>query len=116
MTVNWHDRSVAPERLWGRVYGAMVQDLRNLGAWLPTASQAVAWFRKRRSAVFESVESGAGVVGARVSADASDELPGLRLRVHRPEAYQEGREVGANPPNGYVDVAMNHRIDTRIPI
>jgi hypothetical protein len=116
VTVNWHDRSIAPERLWARVYAQVVRDLKNRAAWFPTASQAVAWFRKRRSAVFESVGWNAGIVSAKVSVDAGDGLPGLRLRIHPPAAYREGQTVGTSPANRYVDVTMERSIDTRLRI
>ena len=82
-TVNWHDRSIAPERLWGDFYVALLDDLRARNAWFATAGRAVAWFRKRRSAQFEAVSTDAGVVRVNVSCDGGDELPALRLRVHR---------------------------------
>src|SRR5205823_13601053 len=46
VTVNWHDRSIAPERLWGDFYSHTVEQLRSRGAWFATAGEAVAWFRK----------------------------------------------------------------------
>src|SRR5207247_5194881 len=49
VTVNWHDRSLAPERLWGGCYVELLDDLKRAGAWFATASQAVAWFVKRRA-------------------------------------------------------------------
>ena len=50
LTINWHDRSIAPERLWEDFYRKMLRELRSRGAWLPTSRKAVAWFRSRRSA------------------------------------------------------------------
>ena len=70
VTVNWHDRSIAPERLWGDFYVDLIEDLKNRGAWFATASQAVAWFRKRRAASFENAES----------LDTGDGLPNLYVR------------------------------------
>ena len=49
LTVNWHDRSIAPERLWGDFYKKLVVDLEKSGAWFGTAADVVNWFRKRRS-------------------------------------------------------------------
>jgi hypothetical protein len=86
ITVNWHDRSIAPERLWGDFYAGLVTELKARGAWLATAGQAVAWFRKRRSAVFEDVSLEAGTLRAKIGVETGDDLPGLLLRVH------EGRE------------------------
>ncbi len=54
LTINWHDRSIAPERLWGACYRDVVEDLKSRGAWFATAGQAISWFRKRRSVVFET--------------------------------------------------------------
>jgi hypothetical protein len=54
LTVNWHDRSIAPERLWTDTYVNLVNELTDKGAWFATAGQAIAWFRMRRSVVFET--------------------------------------------------------------
>jgi len=53
VTVNWHDRSIAPERLWTDTYVRVIDDLEKTGAWFATASQATSWFRMRRSIRFE---------------------------------------------------------------
>ena len=94
LTINWHDRSTAPERLWGACYAELIEELKRRGAWFATAGQAVAWFRKRRSVVFEEAASGAG--------DLGDGLPGLKLRIH-----SEG--------GGSVDRALEVKADARIP-
>lgn len=78
-TVNWHDRSIAPERLWGDFYSTLLDDCRERGAWFATASDAVAWFRKRRS-VPNTPE---GFADLKEGTTASpDGLPGLQLRHH----------------------------------
>jgi hypothetical protein len=82
VTVNWHDRSLAPERLWGGCYGRTLRAMRSRGAWFATAGDAVSWFRKRRSARFDDVRWEAGLLRATVTVDGSDALPDLRLRVH----------------------------------
>src|SRR5713226_2994155 len=103
LTINWHDRSLAPERLWGECYGGVVKDLRERNAWVSTAGRAVAWFRKRRAAVFESDCTRPGEVRVRVGDDHDDALPGLRLRIHK------ARELSAIASHGsqdYVDSAV----------
>ncbi len=79
LTVNWHDRSIAPERLWDQTYRELLDELRDKGAWFATAGQAVSWFRKRRSARFET--TGEGQINCAVDT-ADDELPALELRRH----------------------------------
>jgi peptidoglycan/xylan/chitin deacetylase (PgdA/CDA1 family) len=88
VTVNWHDRSIAPERCWDDFYINLVRELKSKGAWFATAADTVAWFRQRRSA---SIEGESGEVESPYvrSAGSRDKgLPGLQLRVynaHRPQ-------------------------------
>ena len=82
VTVNWHDRSIAPERLWGDFYVNLVEDLKNRGAWFSTASQAVTWFRKRRAVSFENVKWNSDGKHVQTSLDIGDDLPGLCLRTY----------------------------------
>lgn len=80
-TVNWHDRSVAPERLWHRSYSSLVRELKAQGGWFATAGQAVSWFRMRRSVRFEADPMAPGGVRA-VAGEDRQGLPGVLLRVH----------------------------------
>jgi hypothetical protein len=114
VTINWHDRSVAPERLWGRVYGELIRDLRGRGAWFPTAARAVAWFRYRRAARFQSVDGRGGVIRARVCVDRERDLPGLRLRVHGARDPRQRFRVGAGPSPSHVDVPMHETLDAEV--
>jgi len=115
VTINWHDRSIAPERLWGEFYAELIEDLKSRSAWFSTASRAVSWFRRRRSAVFEAVSWEPGVVRAKVSVDADENLPGLRLRVHKARAPRQLSAIGG-ASNEYVDIGLNGSIDTCVPI
>jgi peptidoglycan/xylan/chitin deacetylase (PgdA/CDA1 family) len=77
VTVNWHDRSIGPERCWDAFYVELIQELRNRGAWFATASQTVAWFRKRRAAVLED-----GRLRPSANSELDDRLPALQLLHH----------------------------------
>jgi hypothetical protein len=101
VTINWHDRSIAPERLWGDVYVRLLQELEAEKPWFATAGQAVAWFRKRRSVVFEAVSAGAGAVRATLPSGRADGLPGVRLRVHGSRGHHD-----ATPASDFVDVPL----------
>jgi hypothetical protein len=84
VTVNWHDRSIAPERLWGDFYLQLIDELKEKGAWITSASEAVAWFRKRRSVTFENDRLESNATIGKVTANSDRQVPGLRLRVHTP--------------------------------
>lgn len=48
LTVLWHMRSLAPERLWGGFYQRLLKHLEQDQAWFGTAGDVASWFRKRR--------------------------------------------------------------------
>ena len=109
LTINWHDRSLAPERLWETCYRDLIQDLKSRGAWFSTAGQAVSWFRKRRAAVFDTDFTEQGGVCAKVTSDHPDNLPRLRLRIHN---ARESGQIGAHGSEGYVDIPFDQSVDT----
>lgn len=94
-TINWHDRSTAPERLWETPYRELIEDLKSRGAWFATARDVVAWFRMRRSAVFETGAASGAAAGVRIAFDQNESLPSLRLRVHHAfELSDDGTYAG----------------------
>ncbi len=84
LTINWHDRSIAPERLWDGSYMKLLDELKSRNAWFATAAQTVGWFRKRRAARIEDVSWEDGTVRIKSSSNSTDTLPGLRIRIHHP--------------------------------
>jgi peptidoglycan/xylan/chitin deacetylase (PgdA/CDA1 family) len=101
LTVNWHDRSIAPERLWDRPYIELLEYLKDKGAWFATCAEAVSWFRKRRSAVLEQAK---GVPIKVTLASANDGQPALRVRLHHGRATK----AGALPTdNRFSEVTLN---------
>ena len=111
ITINWHDRSLAAERLWYACYRDLVQDLKNRDAWFATAGQAIAWFRKRRSVVFQTDGVEANAMCARITAHHGDSVPGLRLRIHNP---RESGLPGVDSSADYVDMTFDERCNARI--
>ena len=106
MTVNWHDRSIAPERLWNEFYSELLADLRKRSAWFATGGQVVAWFRKRRETVFEHVSLKDGTARIDVPADPpGSDLPALTLRVHRTSPSSLGGATSETPKSR--DFALN---------
>jgi hypothetical protein len=114
LTVNWHDRSIAPERLWDDFYLKLLRELKNRSAWCPTAFQAVSWFRKRRSAILTAVRGEGGTLQVKISGNTGHDLPGLRIRVYRPGRWDL---CGTTPPDGSVgfkDVCLQENTNTTV--
>jgi hypothetical protein len=89
--VNWHDRSLAPERQWTRPYQALLSELDSNGAWFAKAGEAVDWFRWRRSIRFTTNDASEVNVEA---AAVPDGLPAARLVIHRSSDAAEHRFAG----------------------
>jgi hypothetical protein len=86
VVVNWHDRSLAPERLWGKAYQALLEEVRRDDrAWFGTAAATVDWFRWRRSITFNvDLPNRVTVTGA----PRPGSLPAAHVCVHRPPEGQ----------------------------
>ena len=83
LTINWHDRSLGPERLWADAYVTLLRDLRARTPWFATALQTVSWFRKRRATSFASITQDGGSVRVQTAIDpTTTDLPPLTLRVY----------------------------------
>jgi hypothetical protein len=87
VTVNWHDRSIAPERCWDGFYKELIAELSRKGAWFATATEAVSWFRKRRSARFEGSNE-ASELHLKEIAGVDGHLPALYLKFHQERVAQ----------------------------
>ena len=113
LTVNWHDRSIAPERLWDAAYIHLLDELKTRHAWFATASDSVAWFRKRRSAVIESVTREAAADGSfrvKVSLpNGEDLLPGLTMRLHKPTP-----SGAPNTDRQFTDITVDRSRNTEV--
>jgi hypothetical protein len=83
VVVNWHCRSLAPERLWQSFYRELLDRLSGEGrTWFATAGDAVEWFRWRRSIRF-AAETDSGSVRIEAPMPGPSGKGGL-IRMHRP--------------------------------
>jgi len=83
VTINWHDRSLGPERLWDDAYVNLLRDLRPRTPWSATAAQTVAWFRKRRATSFvNNTQEGGGIRVQPATDPTAAGLPPLTVRVY----------------------------------
>jgi hypothetical protein len=85
LTLNWHDRSLAPERLWGNFYIKILENLKKSKVWIDTASKVIRWFDKRRSCSFTEVHLTHGKINLNIACKDDDEIPDLLVRIHTPK-------------------------------
>jgi hypothetical protein len=113
LTVSWHERSLAPERLWGGFYEQLLHELSARGAFFGTAQQVVRWFRARRSVVFEDVRFEANMLRLRLKYEGGEFLPRMVLRVHWPGTAPPG---GPGSQHRYVDFPYSGESLVEIPL
>jgi hypothetical protein len=93
--VNWHDRSLAPERLWTRAYATLLAELRDEHrVWFATAGAAVEWYRWRRAIRFVAAADGMTVCAG--PTDPARPMPAATLTV-RNGAGQRKRQMRLDP-------------------
>ncbi len=108
LTINWHDRSVAPERLWDSFYHNLLEHLKSRGAWFATASQAVEWFQMRRSA---KVEPPIRKAHAATQSGGHEIIPGLQLRSYEGQvAHDRSAERTSQPLEISASAGWNYAI------
>jgi peptidoglycan/xylan/chitin deacetylase (PgdA/CDA1 family) len=84
LTINWHDRSLSPERNWDAAYLALLGMLREGNTWFATAGEAIGWYEKRRAVRFGPHGASWGTPEAATGPGETGIGPPLALRVHTP--------------------------------
>ncbi|HVU15388.1 MAG TPA: hypothetical protein VHD32_00575 [Candidatus Didemnitutus sp.] len=114
LTINWHDRSIAPERLWDESYEGILRLLENRRTSFPTCGQAVAWFQARRAARFEcSSEANRRLV--RVRLDKPKHASNLRLRVYLPDPSSPDLPLAERTDPAFEDHTVSDHYEVTLP-
>ncbi len=112
LTVNWHTRSLSPERLWGDFYLRLLQEIRQNRVWFGTAQDIINWFQSRRAIQFNHVEFTEEGVRIRISGvTPNGELPFV-VRVYRANAETSSGSTTAAP--AYSDTPWKGEPDLNI--
>jgi hypothetical protein len=111
MTVLWHLRSLAPERLWGEFYIRLLEKMKEMNAWFGTAFEIVSWFKKRRSVKFWCNGYSGGKARLRLECDNNLSGMPMNVRVYSPcNPGDERPDIG----KGYLDIPWNGERDQEI--
>ena len=116
VTINWHQRSLGPERQWGDFYQRILEYLESRGSLFMTAGDAVSWFRSRRSAGFEKIEVIGNIIRIKLKPGGKSSSPGLKLRIYRPLEGLDHKEIFSNDPFSYIemDIGNESEIDIQL--
>ena len=113
LTINWHDRSMGPERLWDTFYENLLGRLKSMKVWFATVSQAIAWFSARRSVSFHEVCLCDNTLQVRLSSSRYG-TPQLLLRVHVPQDQGTQPDCMLTAQDRIIDIAFSGDLDISI--
>ena len=103
LTINWHQRSLGPERLWDDFYIRILEDLKACNVWFARAMDAVKWFHKRRSVFFEKAEYTENTIKLKLGGYNPNQKPGLLVRIHLPIQTEKETE----DPDNYKGICQD---------
>jgi hypothetical protein len=104
LTLNWHHRSIAPERLWEEFYKRLLHHLLEYRVWFGTAEEVVRWFEKRRKAQFKEIKIQNRNLKVKICEHENFSGPDLTLRLHKPSTVSE--EDRKNTVNDFIDIPI----------
>jgi hypothetical protein len=113
LTVNWHDRSLEPDRLWGDFYNWLLQEFRTHNAWVGSAYQVVEWFRCRRSVTFGVTGFSNNRFCIEINSKKPVAEPHMVLRFH---ISQPSVPPKSDIKDHYFDVPWNGETTVEIPL
>lgn len=101
LTILWHLRSIAPERLWGEFYIRLLEQLKRYRLCFATAGEVTKWFQIRRSASFTDESFSDGKLS--LSLDVPEKLPypEFALRLHKPVPQ---KAAASGKPANHIDI------------
>ncbi len=86
LVINWHHRSLAPDRLWEDFYFALLEELKANNVYFGTAKQVITWFGDRRRLTFVDVEHNGNRICVRLANNRNTTKLLFKLRAHMPES------------------------------
>lgn len=111
LTINWHTRSLSPERLWGDFYLQLVKEIQEKRVWFATAEKIVAWFQRRRALRFNQVEFREDGLHLKMAGPSVNGQPPFLIRVHNPQSRSCAHP---NPSGLYSDTPWKGETELKI--
>jgi len=115
LTFNWHDRSIAPERLWDDIYRYVLEELKIQGAYFLTAGAVVNWFRKRRAILFVQTPSNGLPNKVKLTGPDISPVDRMFLRMYFPCEQRSPQKFHKPAILNYQDVLLDGQNEVEIP-
>jgi hypothetical protein len=113
ITILWHERSPAPERLWGDFYVSLLDRLKKHRVWFATAGQIAELFEQRRSIAFASESFSDKGLSLLLESSKTPNHPGLCLRLYLPVPEETN---STQKYRNYIEIPWLGEKDITIPL
>jgi len=107
VTLLWHYENLTPPRDWSLLYNDLVNCARKDGAWVTTAGEIVAWFRKRRQISISCVPEQDKLTISAEGNLSSDSEPQLTIRLHVPGNCKVMINADCRQGEDYIDIRLD---------
>lgn len=112
LTILWHQRSIAPERLYEDFYINLLNYLKkDHNVWFATGGQIVEWFMKRRNFSFKDIQCFDETVKVKYSDIRTDTIPPLIMRIHKRKYSDNDISNSMNTGTSFTDVPLTGNVD-----
>jgi peptidoglycan/xylan/chitin deacetylase (PgdA/CDA1 family) len=110
LTILWHDRSLAPERLWGDSYINLLEKIKKNKVCFATAGEIVNWFRRRREVTFEKVDIDSNKMRLSLKYNGNGSYqtkePFVFVRIYHPKSRKSNEQNHLMSGSGYMDIPL----------
>lgn len=113
LTINWHHRSIAPERLWGDFYLKILEEIKRHKVWFAGIREVVKWFSLRRAITFKETEIIQNSMKLRLKGHLPSQEPGLLLRFHKPNQIESTSQFLQNYKSSYHDLLLQNSMEVQ---
>lgn len=88
LTINWHHRSLAPERQWGNFYRLLIAEIKKYKVWFGSGANATCWYLQRRGIKFKNVRTFSEKIHIEFDGLSKQQHPQYQLKTYIPALKQ----------------------------
>jgi len=114
LVINWHQRSLAPERLWVDFYIRLINLLKEHRVWFATCEEAVRWFEQRRKVQFEDIRFVDKTIKLRLTCGDAFIKPGMTVRIYNLTSEKLQHPDMAKGIKSFIDIPCEINKDIEI--
>ena len=103
LVINWHHRSIAPERLWKDFYLKLINEIDRYPVWYANARNTVKWYKQRRKIKFLETKFDGNCVKIKIRCDTNPSYPPPVIRIYNPAKNTRAESIHFNSQENYYE-------------